>query len=136
MIYEIQPRRVYLSQSGMPLLVKEIARHGQDCSDPYVVFVNLQATPDAPAGLTWVLPESIFLRRFTEQQELVGHIGTLSGMTYTSDHQIPECKAEPLLPGQTWAMSTPSPLPRLATMPMEAFVKWYLELYAEDEEEL
>lgn len=134
MIYEIQPRRVYLSQSGMPLLVKEIARHGQDCSDPYVIFVNLQATPDSPPGITWVLPESIFLSRFREQPELVGHIGTLSDVTLICDQPIPERAAPELRPGQTWCMSTPSPLPNLATMPMEQLVQWYLDLYADDEE--
>jgi len=32
-----------------------------------VVYKNIEATQDAPAGTTWVLDESIFLKRMTKE---------------------------------------------------------------------
>lgn len=67
MIREIEVGKVYLSKAGLPFRVAEKARHGQDCSVPMIVYVNLVPTPDAPKGTIWVVSESFFLSRFREK---------------------------------------------------------------------
>lgn len=67
MIVEVIAGRRYRSASGYLFKVKEIAAHAQDCSIAMVVYVNLEPTFDAAPGKTWVLEETIFLKRFNEE---------------------------------------------------------------------
>lgn len=69
MISDIIENFVYCSPSGIPFRVKEIASHGQDCSLSMIVYENLEATKDYPAFKTWVLPESLFVKQFSEYSE-------------------------------------------------------------------
>lgn len=56
----------YLSPSGILFEVKNIAKHGQDCSHSMVVYQNLEPTSDYPAGHTWVISERLFIKLFKE----------------------------------------------------------------------
>ena len=67
-IYEVEKGKSYISVSGFEFKVLGILRHGQDCSEPMVYYVNLEPTADMPAGEEWVIPESIFLKRFFEKE--------------------------------------------------------------------
>lgn len=69
MISDITENFIYCSPSGIPFRVKEIAAHGQDCSLSMIVYENLEATKDYPAFKTWVLPESLFVKQFSEYSE-------------------------------------------------------------------
>ena len=69
MISDITENFIYCSPSGIPFRVKEIASHGQDCSLSMIVYENLEATKDYPALKTWVLPESLFVKQFSEYSE-------------------------------------------------------------------
>ena len=64
MLLEVEVGKRYLSTSGYLFEVKGLAAHAQDCSITMVIYVNLEPTFDAPSGRTWVLEESIFLKRF------------------------------------------------------------------------
>ena len=64
MIDEVVVGNKYKSRSGVEFKVNHIARHGQDCSEPMIVYVNLKNTSDAKAGQVWVISESIFIKRF------------------------------------------------------------------------
>lgn len=66
MIEEVVPDRIYESESGFLFIVTGLAKHGQDCSYPQVVYTNLEPTKDMPAGQSWVIAESIFMKRFSE----------------------------------------------------------------------
>lgn len=65
MIYEVEPGKIYYSPSGKPFKVLSLARHGQSCIYPMVVYTNLEAT-DLPPGQIWVIEESLFLKLFKE----------------------------------------------------------------------
>lgn len=69
MIFEVEIDNIYYSKSGIPFQVLHIARHGQDCSWPMVVYKNLEPTIDAPINTIWTIAESIFLRRFYNRAE-------------------------------------------------------------------
>lgn len=69
MISDIDIGFYYRSTSGVPFRVKERAAHGQDCSLSMIVFENMEATKDYPVGKTWVLPESLFVKQFSEFTE-------------------------------------------------------------------
>lgn len=66
MLETVEAGKAYSSPSGLPFKVTAVGRHAQDCSWPMVVYVNLIPTHDAPAGVTWVIAESIFLRTFSD----------------------------------------------------------------------
>lgn len=65
-IYEIETNGVYMSRSGARFKVIHLAKYGLNCSSPMVVYTNLEATFDRPAGEIWVLEESLFLKSFRE----------------------------------------------------------------------
>ncbi|QYW05038.1 hypothetical protein pEaSNUABM21_00024 [Erwinia phage pEa_SNUABM_21] len=69
MISDIDIGHYYCSASGIPFRVKERAAHGQDCSLSMIVFENVEATKDYPVGQTWVLPESLFVKQYSEFTE-------------------------------------------------------------------
>ena len=69
MLYEVEVNREYLSPSGLTFKVLHRAKHGQDCSYPQVVYTNLTATHDRPAGEIWVIAESLFMKQFREKPE-------------------------------------------------------------------
>lgn len=64
MLYEVIPHSTVKSKSGLRFKVLHLARHGQDCSIPMVVYTNLEKTIDAEIGTIWVIEESIFMQRF------------------------------------------------------------------------
>lgn len=66
MLREIEDGVTYLSKVGLPFRVLHKAKHGQDCTVPMVVYVNLTPTFDAPTGTVWTVSESFFLGRFSE----------------------------------------------------------------------
>lgn len=66
MLSEVKKNETYLSASGYRFKVLDLPRHGQDCSIGMVYYQALEPTFDSPAGTTWVIPESIFLKRFKE----------------------------------------------------------------------
>lgn len=68
MLYEVAPLSIVYSKSGIRFKVLCLARHGQDCSIPMVVYTNLEKTVDAEVGTVWVIEESIFMQRFFDQQ--------------------------------------------------------------------
>jgi hypothetical protein len=41
------------------------ARHAQDCSVQMVHYFNVEPTFDFPAGQSWVMEESLFLKLFS-----------------------------------------------------------------------
>lgn len=59
----------YRSTSGVPFRVKERASHGQDCSLSMIIYENMEATKDYPEFKTWVLPESLFVKQFSDFTE-------------------------------------------------------------------
>lgn len=65
MIMEAEVGKVYVSGKGTPFRVLHKARHGQDCSHPMVVYMNMQDTEDSPAGTVWVVSESLFIKKFS-----------------------------------------------------------------------
>lgn len=65
MLQQIEPNKKYISESGFLFRVIYLAKHGQDCSHPMVVYTNLEPTADQPAGQIWTIAESIFLKRFS-----------------------------------------------------------------------
>ena len=69
MISDISVNHYYQSPTGLPFRVKEIARHGQDCSQAMIVYENVVPTKDYPAFETWVIAESVFLSKFSEFSE-------------------------------------------------------------------
>ena len=66
MLEKVEPKKVYVSPSGIRFRVDEIRRHGQDCSLAMVCYTNLEPTKDYPAGTKWTIAESMFLARFSE----------------------------------------------------------------------
>ena len=68
MIESVDVGKTYFSKSGCRFIVTGIARHGQDCSHQMVVYVNLDDTVDAKVGKLWVISESIFLNRMSEER--------------------------------------------------------------------
>ena len=66
MLETVEPKKVYVSPSGIGFVVDEIRRHGQDCSLAMVCYTNLDPTKDYPAGTKWTIAESMFLARFSE----------------------------------------------------------------------
>lgn len=66
MIYEIKKGKTYASKSGFLFRVLHIAKHGQDCSLPMIVYKALTDTTDCKAGQVFTISESIFLNRFYE----------------------------------------------------------------------
>lgn len=64
MIMEVEVGEVYLSGKGTSFRVLHKARHGQDCSHPMVVYMNIEDTADSPAGTVWVVSESLFIKKF------------------------------------------------------------------------
>lgn len=87
MISDITENFIYCSPSGIPFRVKEIAAHGQDCSLAMVVYENLEPTKDYPAFKTWVLPESLFVKQFSEYSE---------GKFYERNNIVAPSKVAPL----------------------------------------
>lgn len=65
MIYELIVGETYLSPGGRKFKVLHLAKHGQNCSLPMVVYTNLEPT-DYPPGEVWVIEESLFLKTFRE----------------------------------------------------------------------
>jgi hypothetical protein len=65
MIHEVAVDTVYISPSGKQFKVLHLARHGQNCLYPMVVYTNLDTT-DYPPGQIWVIEESIFLKTFRD----------------------------------------------------------------------
>lgn len=60
----VRSKQIWESRrSGIQFEVLAMARHAQVCSYGMVVYQNLTATEDAPAGTTWVLDEDIFIKR-------------------------------------------------------------------------
>lgn len=66
MLETIKPNHVYFSPTGIRFHVICMAKHGQDCSWPMVIYTNLEPTKDMPAGEIWTIAESIFMRTFRE----------------------------------------------------------------------
>ena len=66
MIYEIEQHKIYRSKSGYRCKVLHIGQHGQDCSISMIVYTNLEETFDSPIGKIWVMEESLFMTRFSE----------------------------------------------------------------------
>lgn len=66
MLEKVEPKKVYVSPSGIRFRVDEIRRHGQDCSLAMVCYTNLDPTKDYPVGTKWTIAESMFLARFSE----------------------------------------------------------------------
>ena len=50
MLSEVIVGNNYISKSGKVFGVMAIARHGQNCSEPMVVYINMEPTSDAPIG--------------------------------------------------------------------------------------
>lgn len=69
MIKEIEFGKVYLSQSGLRFKAIEAINYGLDCTEPYILYQNLDPTYDSPIGKKWFLEESIFLKTFTYSPE-------------------------------------------------------------------
>lgn len=68
MIFEIEVGRTYYSPSGLPFKVlRKGVKYALDCSHHMVVFTNLTATHDRPAGEEWVLDESLFMKIYREE---------------------------------------------------------------------
>ena len=64
-ILEVEIGEIYFSKkSKRPFKVIYKAHHGQDCSIPMVVYVNLERTSDKDAGTIWCIEESMFIRTF------------------------------------------------------------------------
>jgi hypothetical protein len=70
MLEHVTPERDYLSPSGLRFKVLYLAKHGQDCSHPMVVYTNLERTHDRPVGEIWVVSERIFRETFREAPPL------------------------------------------------------------------
>jgi hypothetical protein len=66
MLLEIKVGNTYQSNSGYLFKVLGLPKHGQDCSEGMVYYTALEPTFDSPAGSTWVISESVFLKRFKE----------------------------------------------------------------------
>ena len=66
-IYDLEINRVYISRHGRRFVIRDICRHGQDCTVPMVYYENLDATKDYPPGQRWVIEESLFLKQFREE---------------------------------------------------------------------
>lgn len=66
MLDRIEENHEYKSPSGLRFRVMHLAKHGQDCSWPMVVYTNLEPTHDRPANEIWVIAESIFMNQFSE----------------------------------------------------------------------
>ncbi|MOA23365.1 hypothetical protein D3C78_1439800 [compost metagenome] len=65
MLLEVEKDSEYLSPSGLRFKVLYLAKHGQDCSWPMVVYTNLEPTHDRPVGEIWTIAESLFLKQFS-----------------------------------------------------------------------
>lgn len=64
-ILEIEQHQIYQSKSRKVLVrVTGFSKHGMDCSIAMVHYTNLVPTEDYPADTSWVMDESMFLRRF------------------------------------------------------------------------
>lgn len=64
-ILEVEVGQIYLSPSRLPFKVLLLGSHGQDCTQPMVVYTNITPTYDKPAGQIWVISESLFLKQFS-----------------------------------------------------------------------
>jgi hypothetical protein len=64
-IYEVEEGQIYLSPSRLPFKVLLLGSHGQDCTQPMVIYTNLTPTHDKPSGQIWTISESLFLKQFT-----------------------------------------------------------------------
>jgi len=62
----VEENTLWKSKTGIRFYITTIARHAQDCSNVMVVYKNIEATQDAPAGTTWGLDERICLKRMTK----------------------------------------------------------------------
>ncbi len=65
MLELVEEGKEYKSPSGLKFKVLHLAKHGQDCSWPMVVYTNIQPTHDRPAGEIWTISESRFLKQFS-----------------------------------------------------------------------
>lgn len=65
MLETVEVGKEYLSPSGLRFKVLHLAKHGQDCSLPMVVYTNLEPTHDRPANEIWTIEESLFLKLFS-----------------------------------------------------------------------
>jgi hypothetical protein len=67
-IYELEVGKSYYSHSGQEFkLIKKGVKYALDCSIHMVVFTNIKATHDRPAGEEWVLDEKLFMKTFKEK---------------------------------------------------------------------
>jgi hypothetical protein len=66
MISEVEIGKTYKSKSGFTFLVTNIAKHGQCCDVPMIVYISVSDTLDSKSGQVWVIEESIFIKRFFE----------------------------------------------------------------------
>lgn len=87
MISDISVNHYYQSPTGLPFRVKEIARHGQDCSVAMVVYENIEPTKDYPSHETWVIEESLFMMQFSEYSE---------GRYYERNNAVRACEEQRL----------------------------------------
>lgn len=88
MLQTVEPNKKYISESGFTFRVLFLAKHGQDCSYPMVVYTNLEPTADQPAGQIWTIAESIFLKRFSEPEpvtyRLIGSFANITALPKTA----------------------------------------------------
>lgn len=57
----------YSPNAKVPMEVTGRHWYANDCSVPFITFINLEATYDKPVGHSWVLEESQFLRKYLEK---------------------------------------------------------------------
>lgn len=61
---EIPRGSIWISTSGVKLMVINIAKHADDCTVEFVYFTNVVKSFDSEPGEKWILEKTAFMSRY------------------------------------------------------------------------